>query len=462
MKTLLNKIISGKKVLILGFGREGKSTFQLIRNYFPEFFLTIADLDKSILLKNNFLENDIYFDTILGEDYLNCIPQFDVVIKSPGISLSTIDIEFDPDKITSQTDLFLRKYHKQVIGITGTKGKSTTSSLTFEILKSNSENTLLVGNIGIPPFDVIDKINESTKIVCELSSHQLEYITVAPRVSILLNLFQEHLDHYKSYLDYQKAKINILKYQSKDDFFIFHEDDVLIQGFLNNGDFKSQNFSYSDTSQVLNGCFLKGNKIIYRNGSEEIEVFDKEQKVFLKGDHNYLNIMAAINAAILNEIPINKIVNSIKEFKGLPHRIEFVGNYDGIDFYNDSISTIPEATIQAVRTLKNVSTLILGGHDRGIDYTLLIDFINESKIQNFIFIAEAGLRILDNLKAKGIDSPNFFYVDTMEEAVSIAKSKTEKNKICLLSPAAASYGMFKNFEERGEVFKKLVVNGNSI
>jgi UDP-N-acetylmuramoylalanine--D-glutamate ligase len=170
--------------------------------------------------------------------------------------------------------------------------------------------------------------------------------------------------------------------------------------------------------------------------------------------------MAAINATILNEIPINKIVNSIKEFKGLPHRIEFVGNYDGIDFYNDSISTIPEATIQAVRTLKNVSTLILGGHDRGIDYTLLIDFINESKIRNFIFIAEAGLRILTILKEKSIDSPNFFYVDTMEEAVSIAKSKTEKNKICLLSPAAASYGMFKNFEERGEVFKNLVKTRN--
>ncbi|NVO01441.1 MAG: UDP-N-acetylmuramoyl-L-alanine--D-glutamate ligase [Bacteroidetes bacterium] len=458
MKTLLNNLISGKKVLILGFGREGQSTYHLLRKYFPEFFLTIADLDENIIAKNSFLEKDNYFETILGADYLKCISKFDIVIKSPGISLNNIDIEFNPEKIASQTDLFLRKYHKQVIGITGTKGKSTTSSLIFEILNSFSKNTLLVGNIGIPPFDVIDKIDESTKIVCELSSHQLEFITVAPHISILLNLFQEHLDHYKSYLDYQKAKINILKYQSKDDFFIFHQDDELIQEFLRTNNFHSHIFSFSNSAKSEAGCFIKDNKIFFRNGNHLYEVFDKSQKIFLQGDHNFLNVMASINATILSGIPVDFIVNSIKEFKGLPHRIEFVGSFNEVDYYNDSISTIPEATIQAVKTLKNVSTLILGGHDRGIDYSVLVDFIRGSKIENIIFIAEAGKRIFELLKSNNIQSSRFFVVETMEEAVGISQKETSKNMICLLSPAAASYGMFKNFEERGDVFKKLIKN----
>jgi len=289
-----------------------------------------------------------------------------------------------------------------------------------------------------------------------MSSHQLENCSVAPHYSILLNLFQEHLDHYQTYKDYQLAKFNIAKFQQADDYFICNADNEEINTILSEIQFKGKFVQFSLLQKVNYGCFVKDNIVYFNDGKLCKAYYDTNLPRSLKGKHNLLNIMAAINVCKLIGVPDSNIIDSIGSFKGLEHRIEFVGNFNGIDFYNDSISTIPEATIAAVNALKEVNTLLLGGFDRGINYTRLAEFLVKSDIINLIFIGKAGKRMLTEIGKYKNSNKQYFEAISFENAVEIAIKKTEKGKICLLSPAAASYDMFKNFEGRGKRFKELV------
>lgn len=218
---LKQKLANLDKILILGFGKEGQSSYRLLRSIFPAQKLWITDFNTSIenQFKEKFQDSNIEF--ILGENYLENLHDFDMIFKSPGISLQNIDYSSFEDKITSQSQIFLEKYKSQIIGVTGTKGKSTTVRMIENVLKTHLEEVLLVGNIGKPVFDILDKIKTHTEIVYELSSHQLEFAKHSPKIAILLNIFQEHLDYYKSYEHYQNAKFNIFKYQNDNDFAIF-------------------------------------------------------------------------------------------------------------------------------------------------------------------------------------------------------------------------------------------------
>lgn len=453
---ILNNQISGKKVLILGFGKEGKTTYSFLRKNFENQLFTIADKDELLIQKNSFLEND-NVDFILGDKYLNEISNFDLIIKTPGISLKNLDTNLVYSlNISSQTDLFLKLFSKQVIGITGTKGKSTTTSLIYHIIKLFTGNVILVGNIGIPPFELIDSINNETIIVYEMSSHQLENISVSPHISILLNLYQEHLDHYQSYKDYQLAKFNIAKYQNENDFFIFNADSQEINKLVNEINFAGNQITFSLETEQKNGMHFANKTLWLTENNIKTAIYNIDSERFLKGKHNLLNIMAAICACKLKNIPDSIILHGIASFKGLEHRIEYIGEYNNIVFYNDSISTIPEATIAAVNALENVDTLILGGYDRGIDYSLLADFLIESEIRNFIFVGKAGERIFNEIKKLGCFDKAFYESNSYEEVVNISILVTQKGKICLLSPAASSYDLFKNFEERGSKFKELI------
>jgi UDP-N-acetylmuramoylalanine--D-glutamate ligase len=316
---------------------------------------------------------------------------------------------------------------------------------------------ILVGNIGIPPFDLYDNIDRNTKIVCEVSSHQLQYIQASPHISVLLNLYQEHLDHYNSYEDYQQSKWNITRYQNEDDYFVFNADHDLLNQLWNNAEIIRKFYPFSASIPQKQGCYIHENWICF-NGKK---FYDCSEPRYLKGEHNLLNIMAAINVCKICQVDDDVIRAGIAYFKGLPHRLEYVGTFCDITFYNDSISTIPEATIAAVKSLENVQTLILGGFDRGIDYSKLVDFLIQHPIQNIIFIGEAGKRIKKQILETpqlAKDSMNFFDAENYDEVVDLAFNVTEKNHICLLSPAAASYDMFKNFEYRGEYYKNRIIN----
>lgn len=453
---MITEYLKGKKIIILGFGKEGVSSYRFIRNALPELPITIAD--QSEQLNTADLAHDTRLTVITGANYAQNLNDYDLILKTPGINLNHINYFISPEKITSQTELFLQQFGNQTIGVTGTKGKSTTASLIYHILQQSTQQAILAGNIGTPFFDIIENITPQTTIVAELSAHQLEYARHAPHIAILLNLYQEHLDHFNSFGNYQQAKLNICRFQTERDFVIYNSDDVYIGNLLNALSLPRNYLPYSREKVLENGAYSFEAKIVLSAQGKTTAQFDLQTFHNLPGTHNYYNIMAAILACKLKHISDEAILQHLNTFTGLEHRIEFVGRFNNIKFYNDSISTIPEAAIAAVRSLKDVDTLILGGFDRGIDYSQLIEFLINNPVKNIVFTGAAGERILSEWQKSGRKPENFIVEYNFEQIVAFAYQHTQAGKSCLLSPAAASYNQFKNFEERGTLFKTLVAS----
>jgi UDP-N-acetylmuramoylalanine--D-glutamate ligase len=420
----LIKELTSKKILILGFGKEGRSTYQWLRTFLPEKDLTVADRNETagVLLK---LDRRVKF--VHGEHYLDSIRDHDVVFKSPGISLKDVDCE-DEEKITSQTDKFLQYFGKQTIGVTGTKGKSTTASLIFHMLKENGKKAVLLGNIGVPALDKLREVDEETIVVYELSAHQLQYVHHSPKVAVLLNIFPEHLDHFASFEAYSTAKFNINRHQGKEDL-------LIIAGSL------------------------KGETA---NRQPQIKIIEKTEGITgfaLKGDHNLLNVDAALKAVEFFGVDKVSALASLKTFEPLPHRLEYVGEFGGVRFYNDSIATVPEATMEAIKAIGVVHTLILGGFDRGLDYAELLCFVRDNDhIENVIFTGKAGEIMYKMITTQPANGKRFFRAGDMGSIFSIIEEHTPAGGVCLLSPAAASYDRYHNFEHRGDMFREFARN----
>lgn len=442
MLETMKSCIKNKKVLILGFGREGKSTYRLIEKTGGYECLAIADLNPI---------TDILKDTVLlitGENYQKSLNDYDVVFKSPGIVLEQ-DIETYTCKIVSQTELFFKRFRNQIIGITGTKGKSTTTTLLYHVLKEAGKKCVLAGNIGIPAFDIAEDIEEDTVICFEMSSHQLEYMSVSPKYGVLMNIHEEHLDHYGTMEKYVAAKERIYRNQQEGDKLICN-----IEILPPKNACKSQvvSIGYEGSNADIQ---VKETSIVYRNKIFNIPI----SEIKLIGQHNYYDI--GVVYGLLQELNISDEVflEALKTYEPLPHRLQYVGTVDGIKYYDDSISTICDTTIQALTSLQDTDTVIIGGMDRGIEYQDLILFLSEHEVPNIILMEATGKRIYQEIRQK---YPEFKSVERirqaehLEDAVKIAKEVTRQGKSCVMSPAAASYGIFKNFEERGEVFVKLV------
>ena len=426
-----------KNIAILGFGREGISTYKFLRRYLNE-KITILDKNESIK-ENDIFNGDNNVSFVLGDSYMDSLDDYDIIVKSSGISLNHMDNASFIDKVVSQYSLLLEDTDLFVIGITGTKGKSTTSTLLYDVIKDQNPNTVLMGNIGIPFFDMVDQINKDTIIVSEFSAYQLELIKKAPHISILLNLYEEHLDYFGSKEKYFNSKLNILKKQNSNDYGFYLKDN---KEYIK--DIKSTLFEVK--SDIYMEC-----DFIYFKDEKLYNINDKRN---LLGNHNLTNIMFVLGVVKLLNLDIEKATKVINNFKGLEHRMEYVGTYFDIKFYNDTIATIPTATINAIETLKDVDTLIFGGMDRGIDYTSLIEYLSTSNINNLICMPETGTKIGNILKEN--TNKNIYFTDDMKEAVLLAKEHTEKGKICLLSPAAPSYNKYKNFEEKGKDYKNII------
>lgn len=443
--------LKDKKIVILGVGMEGEASYRFLRRNFPEKQLFIADRNINLLDKKIDLMEDANLEVSLGENYLNGIEEYDLILKAPGISLKDVDISKYQDKITSQLELFLEFFDICSIGITGTKGKSTTSSLMYKILIDQKKDAYLLGNIGEPIFNDIESLAKNSIAVIELSSHALEYVKHSTKIGIILDIYEEHLDHYKSLEKYIEAKFNLARYQTNDDYLIYNFDNE----FMNKYKFSYKENDYAvsveNIPNVKNKVFLQDN-FIYCNEEKCMYI---NEKMNLKGMHNINNIMFILAVCQILKLDINQVVSSIKEFKPLEHRMEFVANINGVDYYNDSIATIPESTIDAINAIKNVNTIIVGGKDRGVNLEELIDFLKKSDIENIICLPKTGEYIKQGLENS---NKNIYFTNELEEAVNIAKRVTKKDTVCLLSPAASSYGYFKNFEERGRLFKKFVTN----
>ena len=449
LEKLLN-FLENKNIIILGFGKEGESTYRFLRKHFPEMKLTIADKNTELLDNHLELFEDENVEVVLGEGYLNDLNYFDLIIKAPGISLKDVDIESFKDKLTSQLELFLEYVDVYSIGITGTKGKSTTSSLMYKVLQDQGKSTFLVGNIGEPIFNEIEDFNSDSIPVIELSSHALEFVHRSTNIAFLIDIYEEHLDHYKSLEKYIEAKFNVAKYQKDEDYLLYNFDNKL----MNEYGFNYKNHDVAVSLECIpereNRIYIQDDYIYYN----EEKLMNIHEEMNLKGIHNINNIMFILGACKILNLNIEEAVNSIKEFKPLEHRMEFVGNVDGVNYYNDSIATIPESTIDAIKAIGNINTIIVGGKDRGIALDILINYLRDCEIENIICLPKTGEYIRDGLIGSG---KNVVFTESLEEAVRIAKEVTKKDMVCLLSPAASSYGYFKNFEERGRLYKQYVL-----
>ena len=449
---MYNKILeklNNKNIAILGFGKEGKSTYNFIRRYSNQ---TLTILDKNDILKNNeYLKEDKNLKIITGDTYLNNLEQYDLIIKAPGIALLDIDLKNIEDKLTSQLELILEINKNNIIGITGTKGKSTTTSLLYNIIKDQNENTFLLGNIGNPILDYIEKFNEESILVIEMSSHQLEFVHQSPHIGVILNLYQDHLDHTGTLEKYHNDKMHMFKYQDESDIGIYDGQNEYLINLVNKNNYKSKlyNFKVNEKADI----YVENNKIYYNNEM----IYDGNQQRNLIGSHNLKNIMVTLLITKLLNLDLEKATKVVNKFNPLEHRLERVGTYNNITYFNDTIATIPEATINGINGLGNVDTLIFGGMDRNIDYSKFIEFLKTSNITNLIGLPETGHKICKILKEKNTNK-NIFIVDTIDEAVDIADKQTKKNHICLLSPAASSYNKFKNFEEKGNYYKTVIKN----
>lgn len=431
-----------KRILIWGFGREGRSTCKLLRRLFPDRTLWIADDN---MVDTSGFENVEFIHLASQEPHFD---SFDLIMKSPGIAVLRDDVPVD--RLSSQTELFLTVLREQVIGVTGTKGKSTTSSLLYHIISGVHEDTVFCGNIGIPCFDMLDRIGDDTVIVFEMSCHQLEFATHSPSTAVLLNLHEEHLDHYVTYENYIKAKSHILTYQTESDFAVLNLENIdTLNAYGGNG----------QRLYVGKDILIDGRSISCPYGDITVNEDDTQ----LVGAHNLYNISVVYYICRrLFDISSERFLELLASFSPLPHRLQKLGTFDGVTYYDDSISTICESAVSAIHSLGNVGTILLGGMDRGIDYTELLDCLFDVHIDNLVLIGAAGRR-LDQLIAQrtaetGIAQNTYLAAD-FTDAVHSAMRMTEKGKICLLSPAAASYDMFKNFEARGDEFARLVREG---
>ena len=426
----LDNLLANRRILIAGYGREGKSTHALLQQCVPDAQVTVAANDQEIYA---------CLDEAQSRPY-------DLVVKSPGIPTMKLEGRCNLDTVTSQTDIFLQLFADQTLAVTGTKGKSTTTALIHHVLQTSFGNTrkvIMAGNMGIPLFDIIPQIDSTTIVVAEFSCHQLENIHRAPHIGIILNLYQEHLDHYHSYRDYQMAKMQIMLRQHPGDHCLYCTDSPDLRTL-------AEELEPHTCSALLPYSIGK---------AKQSPVAGMPSP--LHGDHNLSNTYAAYLSSALLGITAEQFALALTTFHGLPHRLEQVGTYHGITFYNDSISTIPEATIAALNALEPVDTLILGGFDRGIDYTPLGTYLSKhSGIRNLVFVGKAGQRMKDewqSLTPNPLSGRNTLSENDYKQIVAWCYSHTHPGTICLLSPAAASYDSFTNFEHRGNTYKEYII-----
>ena len=429
-----------KTICVLGFGREGKSTYKMIEKYCSPKALAIADLNDIDREANGIPEN---VDLICGKDYQQCLDRFDMVFKSPGIVLEK-PVSQLKCQITCETQVFFECFREQIIGITGTKGKSTVTSLIYHVLDESGIDCRIAGNIGIPVFDIAEGMNEDTIVVCELSCHQLEYMTVSPKYAVFLNLYEEHLDHYGTMWNYYNAKKNIYLHQQENDVLLINSEIAPTERITWN------TYTVSDKNSDAD-IFVSGGMV---HCTEPYAI--PTDKVKLLGTHNHYNIAVAyyITTMFIREEDFTK---ALCTFSPLAHRLEYVDTVHGIRWYDDSISTACATAISAVQSVPDVGTVLIGGMDRGIDYAPLVDFLAKADVR-VICMETSGKRVYDMILARDSfrNKERVHYTDHLDGAVKLAAEITPEGMSCVMSPAAASYGIFKNFEERGEAFKKLV------
>ena len=451
-----NSSLQNKRVAIIGLGVSNAPLIEYLYNLKAK--ISVFDKRTKNMIDENILSKieEYNIDNYFGENYLSNLKDFDIIFKSPSCRPDLPEIKMEIEKgakLTSEIELVLELAPCKVIAVTGSDGKTTTTSLIYEILK-NKYKCYLGGNIGIPLFTEIKNMKPEDIVVLELSSFQLMTMKKNPNIAVITNVTPNHLDIHKSYEEYIEAKANIFLNQSEKDVLVLNYDNDITRKFSKRA--KGEYKFFSSKEKLENGVIFDNETVkISEDGLRRHVIKLKETN--LRGIHNAENICAAI-AATKGLVDIEEQIETIKNFKGVTHRIEFVREINGVKWYNDSIASSPTRTIAGLNSFDEEIVLIAGGYDKNLDYEPLAGPVIK-KVKTLILMGQTATKILGVVKIKQEEinkKIEIYKVNSLEEAIQKAKEKAKESQVVLFSPASASFDMFKNFEERGNKFKELV------
>ncbi len=446
--------LEGKRVLVVGGGLSGRAAASKLLNMKAEVFLT--DMQPRVKLEG--IEELGIKDTHL---ILEKVPDLveikpELLVLSPGVPPN---IPFIVEAVQrgiplwSEVELALRDSHALVIGITGSNGKTTTTTLIGELAKGTARDTIVAGNIGVALSGLVDHLDNQGIVVAELSSFQLELIDkFRVNIAVMLNITPDHLDRHGTFKKYAAAKARILENQTKEDLAVLNWDDPLVRGFAQQTNARIIYFSLTDG--LTTGICLAEDTIVLKTSSLTTKIIDK-QDLLLKGNHNLQNVMAATAVALELGMKVNDIKSILRNFSPVKHRQEIVGKFHGILFINDSKGTNPDSSIKALQSYEEPIVLIAGGKNKGLDMT---EFLLEARkrVKSLILVGEAAQELEE--KAIDVGIKRILRAKTFEDSVQKAIAEAQSGDVVLLSPACTSWDMFKSYEIRGELFSRLVRN----
>ena len=452
-----NDYIRYRKVAIIGLGVSNLPLLDYL--YDKKANVTIFDereynqVSKEIIEKITNYGFAIYY----GKDCLQHLKNFNVIFRSPSCLPTKPELVEEANKgalVTTEVELLMKMCPAKVIGITGSDGKTTTTSLINSILQKAGYKTFLGGNIGTPLFTKLSEMTPEDIVVLELSSFQLMGMEVSPQIAIITNITPNHLNIHKDYQEYIDAKKNIFKYQDENGILVLNYDNEITKECAKEANGKV--IFFSNQTKLDNGYIVDEDVIKECDDKVRKHILNTDD-VILRGNHNYQNIATAI-AATASLVDIETAVKAVKEFKPVEHRIEFVEEIDGAKWYNDSASSSPSRTLSGLNAFKENIVLIAGGYDKNLDYTPLAKTIID-KVKALILIGQTAGKIYDAVKEeleKENKNLDIYMCETLEDTISIARKNAESGDVVLFSPASASFDMFKNFADRGNQFKDLV------
>ena len=455
----LNNFLQKSRVAIIGLGVSNIPLLEYMYNLKAD--VTVFDdreidkIPKEVLNK----VTDYHFNFSYGKDSLSKLNGFNIIFRAPSCMPTREELKKEAQRgaiITTEIEMVIKIFPGKVIGITGSDGKTTTTTLIYEILKNNGYNCYLGGNIGIPLFTKLNEMKPEDIVVLELSSFQLMGMEVSPDISVITNITPNHLNVHGSYEEYIDAKKNIFKYQDKDGIVVLNNDNEITKACRVEAEGKV--ILFSSKEKLEDGVIVDNDVIKICQDKLRRHILNTKDMI-LRGKHNYENACTAI-AATLSLVEPENAARVIKEFKGVEHRLELVRTLNGVKWYNDSIGSSPTRTIAGLNSFDERITLIAGGYDKNLDYKPLAIPILDN-VDNLVLIGQTAVKIFEAVKEeseKQNKNINIYMCETLEDAVVTSKKVTKSGDIVLLSPASASFDMFKDFADRGNKFKELVNN----
>lgn len=447
--------LNGKRVLVVGLGKSGVASALFLKKHGAK--VSVSDTKSGDELRNEIpilLDNGIAVET--GGHGERTFRGQDLIVVSPGVPVDAPLLQQARamgEAVIGEIELAAQFLPGPIIGITGSNGKTTTTTLAGEIMTAGGFTTLVGGNIGTPAIALTERANPETVIVLEVSSFQLETIqTFRPKIAVVLNVTPDHLDRHHTFEIYVNAKARLFENQQPEDFAVLNADDKTCVAMSSRT--RAQVFWFSRQKEVTQGAWVHEGKILFRDASGQREILQVSD-IPLKGAHNLENVLAAVCSGVLMGCAPEKIRDAVKRFKAVEHRLEFVATIRGVGYYNDSKATNVDATIKAIESFPGNIHLILGGKDKGSDYTPLNHLLRE-RVKRVYTIGAAAGKIESQIVSTKDGGPEVIHAETLESALRKASAAAQSGDVVLLAPACASFDQFRSYEHRGKVFKEVV------